>query len=126
MDLLILDRVLAALDGTLRGAVLLEVREEDEGRFRLLAAPSGGRPVAVVIGLHPERPWIGRPLPRRGSRARPARRPPTPFVAACARALEGTVVEGVERHGDDRIAVFRFAPGERLVAELGRGPTLVL
>jgi predicted ribosome quality control (RQC) complex YloA/Tae2 family protein len=125
LDLLVLDRVIAALDGTLRGAVLLEVREEAEGRFRLLAAHPGGRPLSLVVGLDPERPWIGRPIPAR-RRERGARRPPVPFSAACARALYGLAIESLERPWDDRIAVLRTSSGHRLVAELGRGPTLVL
>ena len=124
MDLLILDRVLAALNGTFRGAVFLEVLEDAPGRFRLLLGPPEGGAVPVVIGLDPEHPWIGRP--GRRSRERRPRRPPHPFAAACVRALKGASLTAVERLGDDRVAMLRTSLGHVLVAELARGPTLVL
>ncbi|HEX5044464.1 MAG TPA: NFACT RNA binding domain-containing protein [Candidatus Polarisedimenticolaceae bacterium] len=124
MDLLILDRVLAALDGTLRGAVLLEVQEDAPGRFRMLFGPPEGGAVPVLVGLDPAHPWIGRPAPRR--RERRPRRSPHPFAAACTRALKGAALRVVERLGEDRVAVLRLSTGHAVVAELVRGPTLVL
>jgi len=124
MDVLVLDRVLAALDGTLRGAVLLEVHEEVPGGFRLLFGPLAGGVVPLVVGLDPERPWIGRPV-RRGRERRP-RRAPHPFAAACTRALRGVTLTAIERLGDDRVAALRTSAGHVLFVELVRGPTLVL
>src|SRR6185503_14471998 len=124
MDVLILDRVLAAIDGTLRGAVLLEVHEEPPARFRLIFGLPEGGALPIAVGLDPERPWIG--LPARRGRERRLRRSPSPFAAACVRALKCAALTAAERWSEDRVAVLRTTTGHALVAELLRGPTLVL
>ena len=53
MDLLVLGRVVAALEAALRGAVVLDVREDPPSRLRLLVEPTGGRPEAIVLDATP-------------------------------------------------------------------------
>ena len=122
MDNLALIRVAAALDATLRGAVLRDLRLEAPARFRLVFEAAGGFR-SIVASLRPERPWIGRPA----LRLRPAQGEGTPFAALARRVLLGSVVESVSKVGADRVLRLSFAEGHVLVAELAtHGANLVL
>jgi predicted ribosome quality control (RQC) complex YloA/Tae2 family protein len=123
VDNLVLIRVAAALDASLRGAVLRDLREEAPARFRLVFEAARG-PRSVLISLRAERPWIGRPA----ARLRP---PPgsmgTPFPALARRCLVGAVVRAVAKPGADRVLRMSFAEGHALVVELAtHGANLLL
>jgi predicted ribosome quality control (RQC) complex YloA/Tae2 family protein len=117
VDNLVLVRVAAALEASLAGAVLRDLREEAPGRIRL-AFEAAERPRTVVVCLRPEEPWIGRPVLRarevRGGAAGHA----AAFVAQARKALAGTVVRAVLKPGIDRVLRVDFADGHALVAEL--------
>ncbi|HEX6852885.1 MAG TPA: NFACT RNA binding domain-containing protein [Candidatus Polarisedimenticolaceae bacterium] len=124
MDLLVLLRVVPALDAALAGARLESYREESATRTRLVFVNgTDGRPRSVAVSLRPELPWIGRPARRHDG----APWSPSPFGGACRRELEGLVLESARLVGRDRVVALQFGGGVRLIAELAtHGANLVL
>ena len=124
MDLLVLLRVVPALDASLKGARLASFREESATRYRLVFLHEiDEKPRSLAISLRPELPWIGRPA----RRTEGAPWSPSPFASTCRHELEGLVLDRVETAGRDRVAILRFRGGVRLVAELAtHGANLVL
>jgi predicted ribosome quality control (RQC) complex YloA/Tae2 family protein len=105
-------RVAAVLARSLARSVLREFHQESDHRYRLVFERDGVAS-SVVISLHPNGPWIGRP----SSRSESFRQAPGPFAARCRAALRLVVLEGLAK-GPDRSVTFEFVDGHRLVAEL--------
>ena len=122
MDQFVLIAVAGDLDRSLRGATLVEFRQESVHRFRaVFVASDRGRP--LTISLRPEQPWVGRPC----SRARRKRDRTTAFASEVHRALHDRVVEQVRRVGPGRVLQIVFVGGRALVAELApNGANLVV
>ena len=117
MDNLVLVRVAAALETSLAGAVLRDLREEAPGRIRL-TFEAAERPRTVVACLRPDEPWIGRPVLRAREARGVAAGQAAAFAAQARKALVGAVVRGVLKPGIDRVVRIDFAEGHALVAEL--------
>lgn len=118
MDNLVLIRVVATLDRDLRGNRLESFRQESAERYRLRFTDG-----PVAVSLRPELPWLGRPAIRSGKPVWS----PSPFASRCAHELAGLRLDGIEKPGPDRIAIFRFSGGRSLVLELAtHGANLVL
>jgi len=90
--------------------------------LRLVFA-SGSHTFPLVISLHPELPWIGRPALRWEGPAWS----PDAFVNAASRALAGRRVVSVRKEGADRSLRMDFAPDAGLAIELAtHGANVVL
>lgn len=113
MDNLVLIRVAASLDASLRRATVVDMRQHSTHRFRLLFEQAH-RMFAVAIGLRPKMPWVGRPIER-------VRRRPfsgASFTGAASHALRGQIVASVDKPRSDRRIRFTMVSGVSLVVEL--------
>jgi len=121
LDNVVLTRVSAVLDDSLRGAVLEAVRPEPPARFRWVFR-LGDRSRSIVVSLDPCSPWVG----RRPGASREG--PPSAFASVCSRRLRGSIVARVGKpdSGDRRLEL-GFTDGQAVVAELsGPSPEIVL
>jgi predicted ribosome quality control (RQC) complex YloA/Tae2 family protein len=123
VDNLVLTRVAADLDRSLRGAFLRDLRQETRHRFRL-RFELGEKRASVLLSLRPEIPWIGRPALRR---EKTASRSSTPLARRITRALGGSPLADLVKPTVDRVVVLRFGGSGSLVLELAtHGANLVL
>lgn len=122
MDNLVLIRVASDLDGDLRDAHLVEIRQETTHRHRL-RFERDDRALSVVVSLQPELPWIGRPAMRWEG----PRKSPSEFTASASKRLRGCALRSVHKPGSDRTIRLTFGDGHALVAELAtHGANLIL
>ena len=122
MNNLVLQRVAATLDASIRGALVRGLTEEGPWRVRLDLRTGEGRDVCLTYCIRPESPWMARPSPRPALRPRPGG-----FVARYGNDLRGAFVGGVDKPSADRTVTVRLRGGPSLVAELAPGsPNLVL
>lgn len=121
MDNLVLIRVASDLDRDLRGAHLLEIRQETTHRHRI-RFERDGHALSVIVSLQPEMPWIGRPAMRWHG----PRKSPSEFTTATSKRLRGSTLRSVRKPGSDRAIRLSFGDGHALVAELAtHGANLV-
>jgi predicted ribosome quality control (RQC) complex YloA/Tae2 family protein len=111
MDNLVLIQVARDLSG-LEGAVLKQVREEDQHRYRLLFTHDDGLR-SLLISVRPEMPWIGRPAGRWEGPKRSSR-----FAANLQKALSGSKIEQIRKPGPGRSIRIDFSHRFSLVVEL--------
>ncbi len=116
MDVFVLYRVAAALQGQLSQTTVRDLIPEGSTRLRIVFGAEDGSARSLAIALDPRRAWIGRP-------ARPSR-PGVgdPFLASAARALRGCRLDTVRTTIGDRRLALGFVTGECLVVELGPPP----
>jgi predicted ribosome quality control (RQC) complex YloA/Tae2 family protein len=112
MDNLVLTRLAFDLAAELPGRIIDGFRQESSDRFRISFA--GDRVTSLVVSIHPERPWIGRPALRWEG----PRWSPDPVAVACARRLVGLRVEAVVKKPDERSLLLRCAGGSGLLVDL--------
>ena len=113
MDQFVLIAVAGDLDRSLRGATLVEFRQESIHRFRAVFV-RGGRGYPLTLSVRPERPWVGRP----SLRPRVSRTRTTAFASEVHRHLHDRVVEEVDRIVPGRVLRFGFVGGRALIVEL--------
>lgn len=113
MDNLVLTRLAFDLAAELPGTLFEEIRQETGERFRLIFA-QGDRITSLVVSIHPERPWIGRPA----FRWEGPRWSPDPIAVAIGKRLAGRRVERVTKAPADRSVRIEWAAGRGLVCEL--------
>ena len=107
MDNLVLIRVASDLDGDLRDAHLVEIRQETTHRHRL-RFERDDRALSVIVSLQPELPWIGRPAMRWEG----PRKSPSEFTTIASKRLRGYALRSVRKPGSDRtvrLALYRRA-----------------
>jgi predicted ribosome quality control (RQC) complex YloA/Tae2 family protein len=113
VDNLVLTRIAAEWERTLVGARLRSFTQESATRFRLVFAPVG-EPLAIVVSLDPDRPWMG-PSVRRwvGPVWEPAA-----WLAASARESVGRSLERLTKAPADRTVLFELGDGRGVAVEL--------
>jgi predicted ribosome quality control (RQC) complex YloA/Tae2 family protein len=106
----------------LAGSILEELRQQSGERLRLVFA-SGGGTLPLVVSLHPELPWIGRPALRWDGPVWS----PEAFVNTASRSLIGRRIDSVLKEGADRSLRLDFGPHAGLAIELAtHGANVVL